>query len=40
MIQLTTQEDWSSSVLMNTINPYIFYYEDRGEFITNSEDHI
>lgn len=40
MIKLTTQEGWESSVLMNTANPYIFYYEDRGEFIINSEDHI
>lgn len=40
MITLTTQEDWSSSCLMNTSMPYIFYYDGRGEFIINSEDHI
>lgn len=40
MIQLTTQEGWGSNCLMNTLMPYIFYYDGRGEFITNSEDHI
>ena len=40
MITLTTQEDWGSSCLMNTLMPYIFYYDGRGEFITNDTDHI
>lgn len=40
MINLTTQEGWESSVVMGTAMPYIFYYEGRGEFITNDTDHI
>lgn len=40
MINLTTQEGWESSVVMGTAMPYIFYYDGRGEFITNDTDHI
>lgn len=40
MINLTTQEGWESSVAMGTAMPYIFYYDGRGEFITNDTDHI
>lgn len=40
MIDLTTQEGWESSVVMGTAMPYIFYYDGRGEFITNDTDHI
>lgn len=40
MIDLTTQEGWESSVVMSTAMPYIFYYDGRGEFITNDTDHI
>lgn len=40
MINLTTQEGWESSVVMGTAMPYIFYYDGRGEFITNDADHI
>lgn len=40
MINLTTQEGWESSVVMGTATPYIFYYDGRGEFITNDTDHI
>lgn len=40
MINLTTQEGWESSVVMSTAMPYIFYYDGRGEFITNDADHI
>lgn len=40
MINLTTQEGWESSVVMSTAMPYIFYYDGRGEFITNDTDHI
>nr|DAE51532.1 MAG TPA: nucleoid-associated protein [Caudoviricetes sp.] len=40
MINLTTQEGWGSSVVMGTAMPYIFYYDGRGEFITNDTDHI
>lgn len=40
MIKLTTQEGWESSVVMGTAMPYIFYYDGRGEFITNDTDHI
>lgn len=40
MINLTTQEGWESSVVMSTVMPYIFYYDGRGEFITNDTDHI
>lgn len=40
MINLTTQEGWESSVSMGTAMPYIFYYDGRGEFITNDTDHI
>lgn len=39
-INLTTQEGWESSVVMGTAMPYIFYYDGRGEFITNDTDHI
>lgn len=39
-INLTTQEGWESSVVMGTATPYIFYYDGRGEFITNDTDHI
>nr|DAK49663.1 MAG TPA: nucleoid-associated protein [Caudoviricetes sp.] len=40
MINLTTQDGWASSVVMGTAMPYIFYYDGRGEFITNDTDHI
>lgn len=40
MINITTQEGWGSSVVMGTAMPYIFYYDGRGEFITNDTDHI
>lgn len=40
MINLTTQEGWESSVVMGKAMPYIFYYDGRGEFITNDTDHI
>lgn len=40
MINLTMQEGWESSVVMGTAMPYIFYYDGRGEFITNDTDHI
>lgn len=40
MINLTTQEGWESNVVMGTAMPYIFYYDGRGEFITNDTDHI
>lgn len=40
MINLTTQDGWESSVAMSTAMPYIFYYDGRGEFITNDTDHI
>lgn len=40
MINLTTQEGWESIVVMGTAMPYIFYYDGRGEFITNDTDHI
>lgn len=39
-INLTTQEGWESSVVMSTAMPYIFYYDGRGEFITNDTDHF
>lgn len=40
IINLTMQEGWGSSVIMGTAMPYIFYYDGRGEFITNDTDHI
>ena len=40
MINITTQDGWESSVVMGTAMPYIFYYDGRGEFITNDTDHI